>query len=372
MNDPVPARWPFHDLHAGFAAQRAALLAAAARVLESGHYVLGAEVAAFEAEFGAFLGGPHVVGVANATDALELALRALDVGPGDEVVVPALTAAPTAMAVLATGATPVLADVDPAFFTLDPGSLRACLSMRTAAIIPVHLYGQCADLDAILQIAGTADVPVIEDCAQSHGASWRGRPAGTLGTVAAFSFYPTKNLGAFGDGGALATADRHLAERLARLRFYGGVAGYDFVEPGRNSRLDELHAALLRVRLGALPAGNARRRLHARRYREGLRNPALTLPPERPGCEHVYHQYVVRCRRRDELRAHLAAAGLPTLVHYPRALSQMQAVAARARVPAPPREAERAAAEVLSLPIYPEMPEAQQAAVIEAVNGWGG
>jgi dTDP-4-amino-4,6-dideoxygalactose transaminase len=371
VNEPN-VRWPFHDLRAGFLAQREHLLAAAARVLESGHYVLGAEVEAFEREFAQFLGGSHVVGVANGTDALELALRALDVGPGDEVVIPALTAAPTAMAVLAVGATPVLADVDGAYFTLDPTSLRACLSIRTAAIVPVHLYGQCADMDAVAHVAASADVPVLEDCAQSHGARWRGRPAGTLGRVAAFSFYPTKNLGAFGDGGALATGDRHLAERLARLRFYGGVAGYDFVEPGRNSRLDELQAALLRVRLSHVAAGNERRRQHARRYRDGIRNAAVTLPPERPTAEHVYHQFVLRCRHRDALREHLAAAGLPTLVHYPRALSQMQALKEHARIPSPPREAERAASEIVSLPIYAEMPEAQQAAVIEAVNGFGG
>jgi dTDP-3-amino-3,4,6-trideoxy-alpha-D-glucose transaminase len=366
----TPARWPFCDLRAGFLAQREALLAAAARVLDSGHYVLGAEVEAFEREFAQWLGSAHVVGVANATDALELALRGLDVGPGDEVVIPALTAAPTAMAVLAAGATPVLADIDPAYFTLDPGSLRACLSMRTAAIIPVHLYGQCADMDAIRHVAETAGVPILEDCAQAHGATFHGHRAGSFGAVAAFSFYPTKNLGAFGDAGALSTPDRHLAERLGRLRAYGGVAGYDFTEPGRNSRLDELQAALLRVRLGALSAGNERRRDHARRYRDALRDAPVELPAERAGCEHVYHQFVVRSRRRDALRAHLAEAGLPTLVHYPRALSQMQAV--RGRVPAPPREAERAVAEVLSLPIYPEMPEAQQAAVIEAVRGFGG
>ena len=371
MSAPVPpARWPFHDLHAGFLAQREELLSAMAHVFASGQYILGSEVAAFEREFASFLGLPHVVGVANATDALELALRALDVGPGDEVIVPALTAVPTAMAVLAVGAVPVLADVDPAYFVLDPGSLRACVSPRTKAIVPVHLYGQCADMDAMLAVAETVGASVIEDCAQAHGARCRGRIAGSMGRVGAFSFYPTKNLGAFGDGGALATADHALAERLARLRFYGGVPGYDFVEPGRNSRLDELQAALLRVRLAALSAGNERRKLHARRYREGLTHPDVQLPAERG--EHVWHQFVVRCRRRDALRAHLAAAGLPTLVHYPRALSQMKAVAERARVPAPPREAERAAAEVLSLPIYPEMPEAQQAAVIEAVNGWRG
>ena len=217
----TPARWPFCDLRAGYLAQREHLLAAAARVLDSGHYVLGAEVESFEREFAQWLGLPHVVGVANATDALELALRGLDVGPGDEVIIPALTAAPTAMAVLAAGATPVLADIDPAYFTLDPGSLRACLSMRTAAIIPVHLYGQCADMDAIDALG----VPVVEDCAQAHGATFRGRRAGTMGVLAAFSFYPTKNLAALGDGGAVVTDVSELAERLGRLRAYGGVAG---------------------------------------------------------------------------------------------------------------------------------------------------
>jgi dTDP-3-amino-3,4,6-trideoxy-alpha-D-glucose transaminase len=370
---------PFHDVLAGYRAQEQELLAAARRVLESGQYILGAEGLAFEEEFARYLGVEHVVGVANATQALELSLRALDVGPGDEVVVPALTAAPTAMAVLAAGAVPVLADIDPGTFTMDPASLRACLSPATRAVIPVHLYGQCADMDALVTVLreaaapGAAPVPIVEDAAQAHGATDRGRMAGSMGAVGAFSFYPTKNLGAFGDGGALSTRDAALAARLRRLRSYGQVDGYDFAEPGLNARLDELHAALLRVRLPALDHGNDLRRRHALRYLEELRHSrlrGLVLPVERAtGC-HAWHQFVVRCDRRDALRAHLAAHGVETLVHYPRAVHRMTALTGRSRWPAPPVQAERAAAEVLSLPIYPELPAAHQDAVIAALRAF--
>jgi len=365
---------PFHDLLAGYRAQEQELLAAVKRVLESGQYILGKEGAAFEAEFARYLGVEHVIGVANATEALQLALLALDVKPGDEVVIPALTAAPTAMAVLAVGAVPVLADIDPETFTMDPASLRVCLTSRTRVVAPVHLYGQCADMDALVGVlneaaaAGLARIPILEDAAQAHGARYRGRMAGSLGAVAAFSFYPTKNLGTFGDGGALSTRDAALAARLRRLRSYGQVEGYDFAEPGLNARLDELHAAILRVRLTLLDRGNELRRRHAQRYRDEVRSTRFTLPVERRTGHHAWHQFVVRCEQRDELRAHLAAAGIETLIHYSRALHRMTALAGRARWPAVPEHAERAAAQILSLPIYPELPAAHQAAVIAALN----
>jgi len=373
---------PFHDLLAGYRAQEAEILEAVRRVLESGHYILGREVAAFEAEFAAFLGVPHVVGVASATEALQVALLALELRPGDEVCVPALTAAPTAMAVLAVGAVPVLVDVDLDTCTMDPASLTAALSARTAAVVPVHLYGQCADLDAIASVieAGTRAggaaagrrVALIEDAAQAHGATDRGRMAGSMGLTAAWSFYPTKNLGTFGDGGALSTADAALATRLRRLRAYGQIEGYDFAEPGLNARLDELHAAILRVRLTRLAANNATRRATAARYLREIRNPAVVLPAVRAGCEPVWHQFVVRTERRDALATHLASRGLQTLVHYPRALSRMSALKERAVVRQPARRAERAAAQVLSLPIYPEMAPGHADEVIEAVNAWRG
>ena len=375
---------PFHDLLAGYRAQEQEILAAVRRVLESGHYILGREVAGFEAEYAAFLRVPHVVGVASATEALQVALLALDVRPGDEVCIPALTAAPTAMAVLAVGATPVLVDVDLATCTMDPASLAAALSERTAVVVPVHLYGQCADLDAIARVVhertanGTAGgvtrrpVAILEDAAQAHGATDKGRLAGSMGRLAAWSFYPTKNLGTFGDGGALSTTDAALAARCKRLRMYGQVEGYDFAEPGLNARLDELHAAILRVRLTKLAANNATRQATAARYLREIRNPAVTLPAVRAGCEHVWHQFVVRCEQRDALAAHLAARGLQTLVHYARALSQMTALKERAVVRQPPRRAEQAAAQVLSVPIYPEMEPGHAEEVIAAVNEWRG
>lgn len=384
---------PFHDLLAGYKAQEPAILDAVKRVLDSGHYILGREVAAFEAEYAAFLRVPHVVGVANATEALQVALLALDVRPGDEVCIPALTAAPTAMAVLAVGAVPVLVDVDLDTYTMDPGSLAAALSPKTALVVPVHLYGQCADFDAIARVvaddarrpgsgaganarpsgaARSRPVRILEDAAQAHGATDKGRMAGSMGVAAAWSFYPTKNLGTFGDGGALSTTDSQLAARLKRLRMYGQVEGYDFAEPGLNARLDELHAAILRVRLTVLAANNDQRRASADRYLKQIKNPAIVLPKTRTGCEHVWHQFVVRCERRDALAAHLASRGLQTLVHYARALSRMTALQSRAVLRQPTPRAEQAAAQVLSLPIYPEMEPGHQDEVIAAVNDWKG
>jgi len=361
----------FHDVRAGYRGQAAGILASVRRVLESGRYILDREVERFEREFARYLGVPHVVGTSSGTAALELALRALDVGAGHEVVVPALTAPATAMAVLAVGARPVFADIDPATYTLEPAALERALSRRTRAVIPVHLYGQCADMAAIGRHAAAAGVPVIEDAAQAQGARHRGRRAGTLGRLACFSFYPTKNLGAYGDAGAVATRDGALAARLRRLRVYGQSGAFAFDEPGLNARLDELQAAILRQKLRTLERGNARRRAHAARYRRGIRAAGVVLPVEAPGCHHVYHQFVVRTGARDRLRAHLAARGIESLVHYPRALHQLAALQGRGRVVGPPREAARAAAEVLSLPIYPELPPSVLRAVIAAVNAFG-
>ena len=362
------SRAAFHDVRAGYRAQAARILAAVRRVLESGRYILDQEVARFEAEFSRYLGVRYVIGTGSATAALELALRALDVGPGDEVVVPALTAPATAMAVAAVGARPVFADIEPATYTLAPAALERSLSRRTRAVIPVHLYGQCADMAAIGRLA--AGIPVIEDAAQAHGARYRGRRAGTLGRLACFSFYPTKNLGAYGDAGVVATRDGALAARLRGLRSYGQSGAFAFSEPGLNARLDELQAAILRVKLRTLERGNARRRAHAARYRRGIRSPRVALPVEAAGRLHVYHQFVVRTPARDQLRTHLAARGIETLIHYPRALHELAAFRGRARMVAQPREAARAAAEVLSLPIYPELPLSALRAVIAAVNAF--
>lgn len=362
---------PFHDLGAQYRAHRAEIDAAVARVLASGEYVLGAEGRAFETEYAAWAGARFAVGVGSGMAALELALLALGVGPGDEVAIPAMTAVPTAMAVVSVGATPRLVDVELETCLLDPKSLAHEIGPRTRAVIPVHLYGQCADLDAIGEVAARHGVAVIEDCAQAHGARDRGRPAGTVGAAGAVSFYPTKNLGAFGDAGALVTNDAALAERFARLRNYGNRGGFDFLEPGRNERLDELHAAVLRAKLGHLDAWNERRRANAARYHEALAGCAVALPAERPSAHHVYHQFVVRCERRDALRAHLAERGVPTLVHYPLALQDVAALQGRAVFREPPRRAAEAARTILSLPIYPELPAEHQSRVIEAVRSFG-
>lgn len=362
---------PFHDVAASYRAQKDEIDAAVARVLGSGDYVLGAEGRAFESEYAAWTGTRFAVGVGSGMAALELGLLALGVVPGDEVAVPAMTAVPTAMAVLGIGATPRLVDVDVATGLMDPVSLAREMSPRTRAVIPVHLYGQCADLDAIAAIAARHGAAVLEDCAQAHGARDRGRAAGSVGAAGAVSFYPTKNLGAFGDSGALVTNDAALAERFARLRNYGNRGGFDFVEPGRNERLDELHAAILRVKLRRLDAGNERRRANAARYRATLTGTAVVLPGERADAHHVYHQFVVRSARRDALREHLAAHGVPTLVHYPFALHQVEALRARAVFTHEPVHAAECARTIASLPIYPELPEAHQAQVIDAVRAFG-
>jgi dTDP-4-amino-4,6-dideoxygalactose transaminase len=254
---------------------------------------------------------------------------------------------------------------------MDPTSLAHEISDRTRAVIPVHLWGQCADLDAIGAIAARHGLPVVEDCAQAHGARDCGRGAGTVGVAGAWSFYPTKNLGAFGDAGALATADVALAERFARLRNYGNRGGFDFVEPGRNERLDDLQAALLRVKLGVLDANNEQRRAHAARYREALADASLALPVERAGTHHVYHQFVVRTPRRDAFREHLAARGVPTLVHYPMALHEVEALQPIATFRERPARAAELARTIASLPIYPELPAAHQNRVIEAIRSFG-
>jgi dTDP-4-amino-4,6-dideoxygalactose transaminase len=361
---------PFHDVAAQYRNHRDEIDAAVARVLGGGSYILGDEGRAFERELAAWSGAAFAVGVASGMAALEIALHAAGIGPGDEVAIPAMTAVPTAMAVLSVGATPRLVDVELGTCLMDPASLEHEIGARTRAVMPVHLYGQCADLEAIGAIAARRGLVLIEDCAQAHGARDRGRPAGSVGVAGALSFYPTKNLGAFGDAGALVTGDAALAERFARLRNYGNRGGFDFVEPGRNERLDELHAAILRVKLRHLDAWNERRRAHAARYREALAGAPIALPVERAGAHHVYHQFVVRCERRDALRAHLEKQSVPTLVHYPLALQEVEALRERAVFRAAPERAAEAARTIVSLPIYPELPAAHQELVIAALRSF--
>ena len=360
---------PFHDLAAQVRSIRAELDGAIGRVLGSGRYILGGEGPRFEEEFAAWLGARHVIGVASGMAALELALRALGVGPDDEVIVPALTAVPTAMAVVAVGATPRLADIDLATFTLDPASLEREITPAAKAVVPVHLYGQCADLAAIGALAARHGLALVEDAAQAHGAEDGGRRAGTVGRLGCFSFYPTKNLGALGDAGAIATDDEGLAERLRGLRNYGNRGGFRFVEPGLNERLDEIQAAILRVKLAHLDEWNARRRENARVYRERLAKADLVMPAERPGAHHVSHQFVVRSAERDALRERLERDGVETGVHYPLALHEVEGIAARVRYRERPRRAEEAARSVLSLPIYPELPREHLERTITALLG---
>jgi dTDP-4-amino-4,6-dideoxygalactose transaminase len=350
---------PFADLGRATQTVRPDLDAAVARVLDSGWFVLGDEGRAFEAEFAQALGSEHAVGVASGTDAIDLALRALGVGPGDEVVTQANTCIPTIAAIERAGATPVLCDVEPEAGTIDPDSLAAVITMRTRAVIPVHLYGQVGDLGAVLAACERRGIPVLEDCAQAQGATYDGRPAGTIGAAGAFSFYPTKNLGALGDGGAVVTQDAALAARLNLLRQYGQADRYEHVARGVNSRLDELQAALLRAKLPHLAAGNARRNAIATRYDEALADapvPALRRLEDR---QHAYHLYVVLAPDRPAFQTALADRGVATLVHYPHPVHGHEPYAALGRGAVALTVSEDLAERVVSVPLYPELTDAE-------------
>ncbi len=357
---------PFGDLKRHYETIRAELDGAALRVLASGWWILGPEVRAFEEAFAAFCGVGHAVGVGNGTEALHLALVALGVGPGDEVITVANAGVYATVVILQAGARPVYVDVEERGYNLDPALLEAAITPRTRAIIPVHLYGRMADMDAILAVAGRHGIPVIEDCAQAHGTTLNGRAAGSMGVCGCFSFYPTKNLGALGDGGAIVTGDAALAEKLRRLRQYGWERKYYTADLGGvNSRLDELQAALLQVKLGHLPAWNETRRRWAGRYDELLAGSELILPPDQEG--HIYHLYVVRSSDRDGLQTALRARGIGTEIHYPLP-AHCQPVYAQFAPPAGLPVTERLAREVLSLPLYPELSEAEIAVVAGAVR----
>jgi dTDP-4-amino-4,6-dideoxygalactose transaminase len=343
--------------------------AAIARVIASSRFVLGPEVEAFEHEFAGFCGAKHCVGVGNGMQAIELVLRALDIGAGDEVVTVSHTAFPTVAAITATGATPVFVDVDPDTYCMQPAALADSFTPRTRAVLPVHLYGRCADMGPIRELAASAGVPVVEDAAQAHGASYRGRRTGTLGAAAAFSFYPTKNLGALGDGGAVVTDDGDLALRVRRLRNYGEESKYVNVEPGLNSRLDELQAAILRVKLPHLERWNAERRAIAALYDELLAGSGVVPPSADAG--HVYHLYVVRApSHRDALREHLRAAGVGVEVHYPTPVHRQAAYAEGSRAPGSLHVTEDLAGEILSLPAHPRLRRDQVREVTDAVRSF--
>ena len=341
--------------------------AAIDRVITRGWFILGPEVEAFEAEFASACGARHAIGMGTGTDAIALILRALGIGPGDDVITAPLSAAFSAIAIQMAGATPIFADIDPVRLTLDPAAAAAAITPRTKAILPVHLYGQAADMRALQDLAAKHGLAIIEDACQAHLATCEGRPVGSYGIAAAYSFYPTKNLGALGDGGAVTTDDDALADRLRRLRNGGQTRQYRHVEFGVNTRLDEIQAAILRARLARLPAWTTRRRALARAYRDGLGNAAISIPAERDA-GHVYHLFPVLTPRRDAFQAHLKTEGIGTLVHYPLAIPQQDAFRGAAGGPWP--VAERVAAEVCSIPLNPSLTDDEQRRVIAAVQSW--
>jgi dTDP-4-amino-4,6-dideoxygalactose transaminase len=347
----VPASNPL----ASYRARKEAIDVAVRNAMEGGWYILGKEVAAFESEFAAYVGCTHGIGVGSGTEAIQMALKACGIGAGDEVITVSHTAVATVAAIEAVGAVPVLIDIEPDYFTMDPDKLASAMSSRTKAVIPVHLYGQPADLVAILDVARTRGLRIIEDCAQAHGATYREKPVGAWGDMACFSFYPTKNLGACGDGGMVTTSDPALAERCRLLREYGWAERYISSIPGGNSRLDELQAAILRVKLPTLDDDNTRRKKIADQYNRLLADTQLVLPKRRPQGRHVFHLYVVRTGRRDELRAFLAAHDIGALIHYPVPIHLQPAYQGRIRCGDDMEETEKVACEILSLPMYPEM-----------------
>ena len=342
--------------------------AAIRSVLDSGTYILGEQVSLFEKEFAEYLGAGFAVGCGSGTDALVLALKALDIGAGDEVIVPSFTATPTVAAVVMAGATPVYVDIEPDYYTIDPVCVEDACTERTKAIIAVHLYGQAAAMDELIAIAERRGLRLIEDCAQAAGASYRGRRLGTIGDIGCFSFFPTKNLGAIGDGGAVVCRDESLAERLRRLRQYGWDKNRVSTEPGINSRLDELQAAVLRVKLQYLDADNARRRDLAALYSSELYDKGLSFPVVREDSEHVFHLYVVRSKRRRVLMQHLASKGIHVGVHYPVPAHQQPAYAGKKRIASSMAVTDRIVQEVLSLPIYPELQKGVATLIFQAVN----
>jgi len=363
---------PQTDPRASYLALRGDIDRAVGRVLESGRYILGEEVAGFEREFAAYIGQRHGIGVASGTDALVLGLKALDLPPNSYVATVSHTAVATVAAIELAGMKPLLLDIERDTMTLDPKALTRALEKppgKISAVIPVHLYGQAADLGAIRPVAAQRGIKLIEDCAQCHGASLGGKRLGGFGDLSCFSFYPTKNLGGFGDGGAVLTGDPGLAARLRALREYGWRARYVSEKPGMNSRLDELQAAVLRMKLADLDSGNARRVAIAERYDRGLKDSGLVLPARRGGATHVFHQYVVRTAKRDALRAALDRQGIGTGIHYPLPVHLQDAYRGRIALdPAGMGESERASREVLSLPMYPELDAESVARVIAAIR----
>lgn len=354
---------------AGYLAHKAEIDAAITAVLESGWYILGKKVADFENDFANFVGVKHAIGVANGTDAIHLALRALNIGQGDGVITVSHTAVASVAAIELAGATPILVDVDPVTYTIDLNQVEEAikhLQPRPKAIMPVHLYGQMADMPGLVALAKQHNLFVIEDCSQAHGATYQGKQAGTWGDIAAYSLYPTKNLGALGDGGIVATDDAQLGTRLRMLREYGWEKRVSQM-PGINSRLDEMQAAILQVKLRHLKLENQRRVEIANRYDRLLRDCDLILPAVKSAATHVYHQYVVRSSQRDQLRTWLQEQGVGTLIHYPQPVHTQPAYAGRVPTTRSLSVTEQIVGEILSLPMYPQLTDEDVSHVIETL-----
>ncbi len=367
---------PQTDLGAAYRAQKGEIDAAISRVLESGRFLLGNECVAFEREFAGWLGASHAVGCATGTDALALLLRGLGIGPASSVVTVSHTSVADVAAVEMCGAVPILIDIERDHYTMDATDLEAVLAKPPRgvppirAVIAVHLYGQPAGMTRLIDLCARHGVALLEDCSQAHGARYQGRMAGTLAAGAAFSLYPTKNLGALGDGGIVATPDAALSERMIALRQYGWRVRYISEEVGMNSRLDEIQAAVLRVRLGRLHAANARRRLIAAAYDEALGGSSVRPPARAPGTEHVFHQYVIHVANRAGAESHLHALGIATAIHYPMPVHRQPAYAGRVALgPSGCRNTDGVAGHILSLPIFPELTDGQVEYVCDALRG---
>jgi dTDP-4-amino-4,6-dideoxygalactose transaminase len=365
---------PQLDLQQQYASIRAEVLSAITRVCDTQHFIMGPEVEGLEAELAAAIGARHAIAVSSGTDALLVSLMALGIGPGDEVITPTFSFFATAGCVSRVGATPVFVDVDPQTLMMDADRVGAAITPRTRVIIPVHLYGLCADMAPLLELATAHDLAVVEDAAQAIGATCDGRQAGTFGAVGCFSFFPSKNLGAFGDAGLVTTNDDAMATHIRRLRNHGAQPKYYHQEIGGNFRMDALQAAVLRVKLPHLPGWTERRRANAAAYAELFAKAGVDsrigLPVEPAGRTHIYHQYVIRAANRDALRAHLASRGIGTEVYYPVPFHRQECFATIA----PPADAfpnaDAAAADVLALPIFPELTRAQQQYVVDTIAEW--
>jgi len=340
------------------------------KVLRGNRYILGEEVEALESEFADYIGTTSCIGVANGTDALEIAIRALDIKDGDEIITVSHTAVATVAAIEAAGATPVLIDVDPFFYTLNPEQLTAAYTKKTKAVIVVHLYGQSADLDVIQKFCNESKIFLIEDVSQAHGGKWKNKRLGSIGDIACFSCYPTKNLGAIGDGGLITTNNIELANKMRRLREYGWQYRYISQIVGRNSRLDELQAAILRIKLRYLDKDNLKRQQIAAHYSKFLNDENTRIPKIREDVNHVFHLYVIQTKKRNALVEHLKCSDIQTTIHYPLPIHLQPAYINRVRVVKNMSNTELLANEVLSLPIYPELPLEEVSTVIKSINNF--